>query len=289
MVPLRGRDGAVAAWCLAVPFLRLGDLPRVDGDGDAYLDGIAALYRRAQEEARAQRQPGQALVALGHCHMAGGQVSEWSERRIVVGGAEQLSSALFDADIAYAALGHLHLAQKVGGAEHIRYSGSPLPLSFAEIDYPHQVLEVELESGRLAGVTPVPVPRAVPLLRVPKVAAPLAEVEAALAALDLGEVAPEAMPYLEVRVRLDGPEPGLRARIEAALEGKPIRLARIDTASGRRPETASAPAASLDDLGRLDPLAIFGSAYAAKYGEAPPEPLLAALQEILAAPEEEAP
>jgi DNA repair protein SbcD/Mre11 len=289
VVPLRGRDGAVEVWCLAIPFLRLSDLPRVEGEGDAYLDGVGALYRRAQDEARAQRQPGQALVALGHCHMAGGQVSEWSERRIVVGGAEQLSSALFGPEIAYAALGHLHLAQQAGGAEHIRYSGSPLPLSFAEIDYPHQVLEVELAGERLAGVTPIPVPRAVPLLRVPKVAAPLAEVETALAALDVGEVAPEAMPYLEVRLRLDGPEPGLRARIEAALEAKPVRLARIDTASGRRPDAAGAPGVSLDDLGRLDPLAIFGSAYAAKYGEAPPEPLLAAFQEILAAPEEEAP
>lgn len=279
VVPLRDRTGEIAAWCLAVPFLRLSDVPRLETDGDAYLAGIAELYRQVQAHAAAMRQPGQALVALGHCHMAGGQISEHSERRIVIGGAEMLSSTLFDADIAYAALGHLHLAQKVGGQERIRYSGSPLPLSFAEIDYPHQVLKVELEGEALLAVEPIAVPRAVPLLRLPKTPALLAEVEEELAAMQFPQAAPEAMPYLEVRVRLDQPEPGLRGRIEAALAGKPVRLARID-ARIVRPETLAADA-GLDDLGQLDPLIIFNNAYAAKYGDAPPADLLAAFNEIL--------
>jgi DNA repair protein SbcD/Mre11 len=285
VLPLRDRRGEVAAWCLAIPFLRLSDLPRLESEGDAYLDGIAALYRQAQQHARMLRLPGQALIALGHCHMAGGQVSEQSERRIVIGGAEMLSSALFDADIAYAALGHLHLAQKVGGQERIRYSGSPLPLSFAEIDYPHQVLKIELDGAARATVVPIAVPRAVSLLRVPRVAAPLTEVEAELSALELPDCAPEAMPYLEVRVRLDQPEPGLRTRIEAALAGKPVRLARID-ARIAKPDVP-APEAALDELGRLDPLAIFKRAYAAKYGDAPASDLLAAFNEILHATDQE--
>jgi exonuclease SbcD len=97
---------------------------------------------------------------------------------------------------------------------------------------------------------------------------------------------PEAMPFLEVRVRLDGPEPSLRARIEAALEGKPVRLARIDTSSARREESTGEVTHSLDDLGQLDPLAIFTDAYSGKYGEAPPATLLAAFNEILNAPED---
>jgi exonuclease SbcD len=284
VLPLRDRAGEIAAWCLAIPFLRLSDVPRLETQGDAYLEGIATLYRQAQQHAQTLRLPGQALIALGHCHMAGGQVSEQSERRIVIGGAEMLSSTLFDADIAYAALGHLHLAQKVGGQERIRYSGSPLPLSFAEIDYPHQVLKIELEGAQLRAVEPIGVPRAVPLLRVPKIAAPLDEVEAELNALDLPGCAPEAMPYLEVRVRLEQPEPGLRARIEAALAGKPVRLARID-ARIAKPD-APAPEAALDDLGQLDPLAIFNSAFAARYGAAPPADLLAAFNEIFNATDE---
>ncbi len=286
VVPLRDRAGATVAWCLAIPFLRLSDVPRLDTDGDAYLAGIAALYRQVQTHAQTLRQPGQALIALGHCHMAGGQVSEQSERRIIIGGAEMLSSTLFDADITYAALGHLHLAQKVGGQERIRYSGSPLPLSFAEIDYPHQVLMVELDGAALAAVESIAVPRAVPLLRVPKIAAPLAEVEAALAALEIEAVDVAAQPYLEVRVLLEQPEPGLRARIEAALAGKPVRLARIDARLAKRDNMASVAPLSLDELGQLDPLAIFNNAYAAKYDTDPPADLLAAFNEILNLPDE---
>jgi exonuclease SbcD len=286
VVPLRDRAGATVAWCLAIPFLRLSDVPRLETEGDAYLEGIAALYRQVQAHAGTLRQPGQALIALGHCHMAGGQVSEQSERRIVIGGAEMLSSALFDADIAYAALGHLHLAQKVGGQERIRYSGSPLPLSFAEIDYPHQVLMVELDGAALTAVESIAVPRAVPLLRVPKIAAPLSEVEAALAALEIEAVTSEAQPYLEVRVLLDQPEPGLRARIETALAGKPVRLACIDARVAKRDNAESVAPLSLDELGQLDPLAIFNNAYAAKYGDATPADLLAAFNEILNQPDE---
>ncbi len=284
IVPLCDRTGAVAAWCLAIPFLRLSDVPRLETETDAYVAGIAALYCQAQARARDRRQPGQALIALGHCHMAGGQVSEHSERRILVGGAEMLAASLFDADIAYAALGHLHLAQKVGGQERIRYSGSPMPLSFAETDYPHQVLLVALDGGKLASVEAIAVPRTVPLLRVPPVAAPLAEVEAALAALELPPAPVQAMPYLEVRVLLDQPEPGLRTRIEAALAGKPVRLARIETRTARA-QTPSAAPGSLDELGQLDPLHLFGNAYAAKYGAPPPDELLAALNEILNLPD----
>ena len=67
--------------------------------------------------------------------MAGGDVSKDSERRRVIGGAEMLSAGIFDERIAYAALGHLHRPQGVGGNGGVRYSGNPLPMSFAEIHY----------------------------------------------------------------------------------------------------------------------------------------------------------
>ena len=85
------------------------------------------------------------------------------------------------------------------------------------------MLCIDLEGGAARSVTPVHVPRPVQLLRVPATPAPLDEVLAALEALELDHLPPQAHPYLEVRVLLDGPEPGLRARVEAALEGKPVR------------------------------------------------------------------
>ena len=283
LVPLHDRDGNTAAWCLAVPFLRPGDLPRLrategdqqagDGARDPYLHGTTLLYRQAHALARERAAAGQAIIAMGHCHMAKSQPSEDSERRIVIGGSEALPVSMFDAGIAYAALGHLHLAQRVGGLEHVRYCGSPLPLSFSEVGYRHQVLRIELDDGKAGAVTPLFVPRPVQLLRVPAAPAPLEEVLAALDALELdADLPPQAWPYLEVRVLLDGPEPGLRNRVETALAGKPVRLAKIEPTRKVTVAADESEALSLDQLAHLQPDDIFRRLWRQKYGdEAPPE------------------
>ena len=284
VLPLRGRDGAIAAWCLAVPFLRPGDVPRPESlaDGaDPYLAGIALLYRQTLELAQAKRQPGQAIIAMGHCHMVDGQMSSDSERRIVIGGTEMLPAGIFGDDIAYAALGHLHLAQAAGKQQHIRYCGSPIPLSFAELGYRHQILRIDLDGERVREIAPVMVPRAVDLLRVPARPAPLTQVLAELAALDLQPANVEAQPFLEVRVRLDAPEPGLRTRIEAALDGKPVRLAKIETSSAARDSSIDDDTLTLDQLDRLKPDDIFRQLYQQKFSAPAPADQLSAFAELM--------
>lgn len=292
VVPIKNKLDEIAAWCLAIPFLRPGDVPRIldsmsdNANGDPYMDGIALLYRQALQHALNLRQPGQAIIALGHCHMVGGEISQESERRIVIGGTEALSATIFDADIAYAALGHLHLAQKVGKQNHLRYCGSPLPMSFAEIAYQHQVLRVDLAGESVSEVTPLLVPRFVELLRVPPRPAPLNEVLSALQALTVPEQTdPERQPYLEVRVLLDAPKPGLRTSIETALEGKQVRLAKIETSFAPK-NSANTSAATVEELERLQPDDIFMRLYHSKYdADAPPE-LRAAFAELMHAPGE---
>jgi DNA repair protein SbcD/Mre11 len=302
LVPLHDASGAVQAWCIAVPFLRPGDLPRqpptpaatdsaAGADtaadsapavpSDPYLAGIALLYRQAFALAAARCAPGQAIVAMGHCHMVDGTASLDSERRIVIGGTEALPASIFDPAIAYAALGHLHLAQRVGQSEHVRYSGSPLPLSFSEVGYQHQVLRVDLAEGALQSVTSLPVPRAVPLMRVPPKPEPLTEALAALTALDLPALPTHAQPLLEVRVVLDAPEPGLRGQVEAAIAGKPVRLAKIEPTRRHEASGAATTALSLDQLAQLQPDDIFRTLYQQRYGEDAPPEQLAAFAELM--------
>ncbi|HCK80117.1 MAG TPA: exonuclease SbcCD subunit D [Candidatus Competibacteraceae bacterium] len=286
IAPLRDRTGEVAVWCLAVPFLRPGDVPRVETDGDPYLQGIEALYQRTLERALKRQENGQAIVALGHCHMRGGLLSEESERRIVIGGIEALPVETFAPAISYAALGHLPRAQTVGGQQRVRYSGSPLPMSFSEIAYRHQVIRVDLDGGSRVETASIPIPRFVDLLRIPAQPAPLNEALEMLAALDLPDQPFEDRPYLEARVRLDAPEPGLRARIEAILEDKPVRLARIETSYSRASERDPADIPqSLDELSRLQPDEIFNKLHWRKYGAEPVPELLAAFRELLLEPE----
>lgn len=70
------------------------------------------------------------IIATGHLTAVGATRSD-SVRDIYIGTLEAFPAEAFPpAD--YIALGHIHGAQKVAGNENIRYSGSPIPLSFDE-------------------------------------------------------------------------------------------------------------------------------------------------------------
>ncbi|SDK76798.1 Exodeoxyribonuclease I subunit D [Modicisalibacter muralis] len=274
LIPLHDAKGDVGAWCLALPFLRPAE---VTGGGiDDYVAGIARVHRELIDAARAERRAGQALIAMSHAHLQGASVSENSERPIVIGGEESLPASLFPEDIAYVALGHLHRPQQVGEAR-IRYSGTPLPMDFSESNYPHQVVEVTLDGERLAGIESLPIPRAVELRRV----GPL-PLDGALSELErLDEDATlerERWPWLEVRVDLDAPCPDLRARIEAALDGKPLRLLRIHT---RFPDAQRSDGAKRVTLDSLGPRALFKRAWQERYGSPPTAAILSDFDDLL--------
>lgn len=202
----------------------------------------------------------------------------------MIGGAEMLSAGIFDKQIAYAALGHLHLAQTVAGKDHIRYSGSPLPMSFAEIHYPHQIVRIELDGEKLKSIETVLVPRAVELLRIPAKPAPLSDVLQILNDLAFPEtdIPEEKQPFLEVRIRFDAPEPGARAAVEDALKDKPVRFAGIDASYGRGDQEAEFNGDSVqDDLSRMQPEDILQKHYQAQHGNPLPNDLLQAFQELL--------
>lgn len=271
VVPLLDAGGAVGALVAAVPYLRPGDL---DVDGDR-ADAVRAVFREVLVAARQRRQPDQALVAMGHLHLAGGQASK-SERGIVIAGEEVIGGAAFADDVAYVALGHLHRAQRVG-ADHVRYAGSPIPLAMAEADYHHQVVVVELAGARLSDLRTLPIPRTVPLLRVPRRgAAALPQVLAELAELaPLDDtVDPELRPFLEVRVRLDAPAPRLRTDVEAAVAHKHPRLVKISVEAGGA-RTAGAPRPA-EVLAQLKPREVVARLWQREHGGALPPAIAAA-------------
>ncbi|MCU7646135.1 exonuclease SbcCD subunit D C-terminal domain-containing protein [Pseudomonas piscis] len=265
LLPLTDASGKVAAWCLALPFLRPAE---VTGRhlGEDYLKGIAQVHEWLIAAAEERRQPGQALIAVSHAHMAGGAVSEDSERSLVIGNAEALPASLFGPQISYVALGHLHKPQKVNGEERIRYSGSPIPLSFSEIDYKHQILDIRLDGEQLLSVEPRLIPRAVNLQRLGP--APLGEILAQLGALpDIDLLAEEQrQPWLEVRIRLDEPQPDLRQQVENALQGKAVRLVRIAAEyAGSASGDGEDGMAGLIELDQLSPEELFRRAWRDAY------------------------
>ena len=165
---------------------------------------------------------------MSHAHMQGSETSE-SERPIIIGNEEALSTALFDDVIDYVALGHLHKPQKVGQA-HIRYSGSPLPLSFSEINYKHQIvdasIDVEKTTAEQLQLNVLPIPRAVELYRI---RGTIEEVLQQLTALPQGEIPQlDQRHFVEIEYHTQTPPPpNLRQVCEDALPLQRYRLVRI--------------------------------------------------------------
>lgn len=85
------------------------------------------VYKEAVKVSTDKKVP---IIATGHLTTVGGRTSE-SEKDIYIGGTLDIGSDFLGKYFDYVALGHLHINQKVG-VEHVRYSGSPIPLSFSE-------------------------------------------------------------------------------------------------------------------------------------------------------------
>jgi exonuclease SbcD len=288
LVPLNNSAGEVAAIVLAVPFLRLADLPPTPGAADIYNAGMAAFYARLTEHACALRDglhPGAVLIGMGHCHLTEGAESRDSERRLVVGGLESLSAETFPRQLCYVALGHLHKPQSFDEGR-VQYSGSPIPLSFSERTYHHRICELEFGPAGLLARRSLEIPRAVPLLSLPEGrAVPLDALEEVLRNAQYGSgLEPKAQPFLEVRYLDDGPEPRRRYRIEQALEGRPVRLAttKFEPREKAGDGQDAGPGDGLGDLRSVDPLEVLLAAYRERHeGGEPEAALLAAFREIL--------
>jgi len=281
LLPLPDAKGKTRAWCLALPFLRPAEVtgPTL---GDNYLRGIGRVHELLIEAANLKREPGQALIAISHAHMAGGSVSEESERSLIIGNAEALPASLFGESITYVALGHLHKPQRVNGEERIRYSGSPIPLSFSEIGYQHQILEINCKGDKLTSVETLLIPRAVNLQRVGP--APLADLLVQLKDLpDIDLLADiDRQPWLEVRVRLDEPQPDLRNQIETTLQGKAVRLVRIAAEyAGKGAGGPDDEGEGLIELDQLSPQELFSRAWLDSYGNEVDEQTLKDFAELL--------
>lgn len=280
LVELKNAAGEVEALCLAVPFLRQGDYPVVETEGNPYAEGVKELYARLLKYALKKRTDGQALVAVGHLLATGSEIAEKDHsERIIIGGLESVSPESFPEQIVYTALGHIHKAQRVSGRENIRYAGSPLPMSFAEKHYHHGVVKVTLDEGWAVEIEKLEYTPLVRLLSIPatEAAAP-DEVLDELRGLELPE--DEPMPYLEVKVKLSEPEPMLRQQVEEILEGKPVRLARIVSFYRQAAEGSVEEEVLTAGLQEMNPLQIVKATFENSYQTEMPEELVNLFQEV---------
>lgn len=229
VILLPDRSGAIGAIVCAVPFIRAKDilqssagesgLEKRQALGEAIAQHYQAIYAHALA-LRQQQQLDVPIIATGHLTALGVSQSE-SVREIYIGTLDGFAAEGFPpAD--YIALGHIHRPQKVAKTEHIRYSGSPIPLSFDELNTEKQVLLVEFDGATRQQITPLAVPLFQPMqvLR-----GDLAEL--AVAIPKVAAAYPEQTVWLCLEVATEDYLPDLQQRIQKLVEGSNVDILQL--------------------------------------------------------------
>ena len=225
---LNDRQGEASLIVCAVPFLSDRDIRRyvpLESLADKDERVIEAYHQHYQEVANYAKQLAEQyqvpMIATGHLFMTGGLTTEGDGvRDLYVGTLGQLKTDLFSPDFNYVALGHIHQHQKVGGLEHIRYSGSPLPMCFDEIARPKKVLIVDFDEAHQAQIQEVEVPR---FQRLDKISGDLKQLRSQIEALkSLNESI-----WLEVTYASDELQPNLRATLMELIKDSQVEILKL--------------------------------------------------------------
>ena len=210
------RDGTPGAVLCPIPFLR----PRDIITSQAGLNGIekqqhllAAItdyYQQHYADACKLRgdQP-LPIIATGHLTTVGASKSD-AVRDIYIGTLDAFPAQNFPpAD--YIALGHIHRAQIIGGMEHVRYCGSPIPLSFDECGKSKYVHLVTFSNGKLESVENLNVP----------VTQPMAVLKGDLASIT-AQLEPPV--WLDIEITTDEYLHDIQRKIQALTESLPVEV-----------------------------------------------------------------
>lgn len=225
VLTLKQRDGAPGALLCAIPYLRPRDILRSQAGQSgrekqiSLLEAIEQHYQHCFAAAQAQRDAQDVtlpIIATGHLTTVGVTKSD-SVRDIYIGTLDAFPAQAFPpAD--YIALGHIHRAQRIANSEHIRYSGSPIPLSFDELGREKSVFLLEF-SDKLKDVTPLIIPHFQPMQMLK---GSMAEIEHQLA--QFSESTSELPTWLDIEITTQEYLSDLQRRIEALTENLPVEV-----------------------------------------------------------------
>ena len=249
--------GQPAAILCAVPFIRARDvLQSTAGETglqkrQALGDAIKQHYQTLYQIALAKRQDtglDLPIVATGHLTALGVSQSE-SVRDIYIGTLDGFAADGFPpAD--YIALGHIHKPQIVAKSEHIRYCGSPIPLSFDELGTQKQVMLVEFTGSQRSNLQAIDIPIFQPML---VIKGDLVKIEKALqqlkADVDLQPV------WLCLEVDTQDYLADLQQRIQTLTEGLNVEVLQLRRSRNQRRQLLSQMQS--ETLAELTPADVF--------------------------------
>ncbi len=228
VVPIDGKGFVVA-----VPYFHPHNFPMAEADIEREIRQ-QRFFEKVMETVAVQNEANLPVVLMAHLAVEGCDIKGHEDSS--VGGMEKDSLTKLGSGYDYLALGHIHKPQNI--TERVRYSGSPIPLSFSE-EYEHSVSVVEMEAH---GDNPKIRERQT---------RPLRDLKTILAdSLDdalqkLGKVQSEV--YVRILIDQEGILPAdAEQRAQLVVEGKPCRLCEIRKVMHRREVAADMEMQEID-------------------------------------------
>lgn len=226
VIVLNNRQGDAAAILCAIPFIRTRDVVTSQAgqsSGEKHLalqqaiaDHYQQIYQLALNKRQEYAQP-IPIIATGHLTTVGASTTD-SVRDIYIGTLDAFPAQAFPpAD--YIALGHIHRPQIVAKSEHIRYSGSPIALSFDEAGQQKSVVLVEFQQANLQSITLLPIPEFQPMRLIK---GDIAQIEAELAAFS--DYSAERPIWLDIEVISQHYLNDVQRHIQQLVEPLPVEV-----------------------------------------------------------------
>ncbi len=133
IIPVTNEEGEEVI-ILAVPFLRSDVVQNT-----SYSQGVNNFLRELTAEAR-KKYPGRKCIMMAHMYAKGSDIAKKdASEKIIIGGQEEVDLEGWYDHPDYMTCGHIHKRQHIWNTDWARYTGSILPMSFAEKDYTHGI------------------------------------------------------------------------------------------------------------------------------------------------------
>ena len=133
IIPVTNEEGEEVI-ILAVPFLRSDVVQNA-----SYSQGVNDFLRELAAEAR-KKYPGRKCIMMAHMYAKGSDIARKdASEKIIIGGQEEVDLEGWNDHPDYMTCGHIHKRQHIWNTDWARYTGSILPMSFAEKDYTHGI------------------------------------------------------------------------------------------------------------------------------------------------------
>ncbi|MET1054081.1 MAG: exonuclease SbcCD subunit D C-terminal domain-containing protein [Pedobacter sp.] len=282
IIEIKDAEGRLELVVCAVPFLRDRDIrlsiagETMDEREARLKQGISDHYHNFLIHIADYKLNQIPVIATGHLFAAGAATSD-SEKEIHVGNLGQIGGDQFPSAFDYVALGHIHRPQLINKMNHIRYSGSPIPLSFSETGDKKQVIVLEFDQGQMSSLNEIEVPCYRRLIRIK---GDFEKVKTKLVLLEDPETLYPA--WVEVQVDTETFIFDLEEQLNTLIADKPFierlfpRQFRIRAAKNLNEQTEEAMA-----LSDLEPRAVFLKKCAAEYPEDDQPDLLLSFNQVL--------